>query len=211
MLGERVHTDVIAQSSPFFPTRTGEEFSEFLKAAIAGELGPFLGTHPAALASVQAPKPTPASFAREKYWAVNAMRFVDGEGKGTSFRYQLIPEAGVEHLDVAVATEKGADFLHEELTERLAKGSVGFQLVAQIAEHEDIVDDATVHWPDTRKMVDLGVVKLEAIKEDAEQEQKQIIFDPVPRVQGIEPSGDPLLEVRATVYLFSGRERHAAR
>lgn len=60
-------------------------------------------------------------------------------------------------------------------------------------------------------MVDLGVVKLEAIKEDAEQEQKQIIFDPVPRVQGIEPSGDPLLEVRATVYLFSGRERHAAR
>lgn len=112
---------MIAQSSPFFPTRTGEEFSEFLKAAIAGELGPFLGTHPAALASVQAPKPTPASFAREKYWAVNAMRFVDGEGKGTSFRYQLIPEAGVEHLDVAVATEKGADFLHEELTERLAK------------------------------------------------------------------------------------------
>ncbi|MCJ1243606.1 hypothetical protein MMC30_000803 [Trapelia coarctata] len=210
VLGERVHTDVIAQSSPFFPTRTGEEFLEFLKAAVAGELGPFLGAHPAALASVQAPKPTPASFTKEKYWAVNAMTFVNGQGKGTNFRYQVIPEAGVEHLDAAAATEKGADFLHEELAQRLAKESVSFRLVAQIAEDGDVVDDANVHWPDTRKVVDLGVVKLEAIKEDAEQEQKQIIFDPVPRVQGIEPSGDPLLEVRATGYLISGRERRAA-
>lgn len=138
------------------------------------------------------------------------MRFVDGEAKATDFRYQVVPEAGVEHLDVAAATEKGADFLHEELAERLAKAPVGFRLTAQIAEDGDVVDDATVHWPETRKLVDLGTLKLEAVEEDGEKEQKQIIFDPVPRVQGIEPSEDPLLEVRATVYLISGRERRAA-
>lgn len=87
-------------------------------------MGPFLGTHPAALAFVQAPKPTPASFATERYWAVNAMRF--GDGKATYFRCQVVPEAGVEQLDVAATTEKGADFLHEELAERLAKGPVRF-------------------------------------------------------------------------------------
>ena len=38
-------------------------------------------------------------------------------------------------------------------------------------------------------------------------EQQHIIFDPIPRVEGIDPSGDPLLEPRAAVYLASGRRR----
>jgi len=36
-----------------------------------------------------------------------------------------------------------------------------------------------------------------------------IIFDPIPRVDGIDASDDPLLELRA-VYLLSGRRRRAA-
>ena len=34
---------------------------------------------------------------------------------------------------------------------------------------------------------------------DNAAEQKQIIFDPIPRVDGIEPSADPLLELRAAI------------
>jgi len=34
--------------------------------------------------------------------------------------------------------------------------------------------------------------------------------DPIPRVDGIEASADPLLELRAAVYLISGRRRRAA-
>ncbi len=45
---------------------------------------------------------------------------------------------------------------------------------------------------------------------DNAAEQKQIIFDPIPRVDGIEPSDDPLLELRAAVYLLSGRRRRSA-
>jgi len=41
-------------------------------------------------------------------------------------------------------------------------------------------------------------------------EQQRTIFDPVPRVDGIEPSNDPLLELRAVVCLISGRRRRAA-
>ena len=44
----------------------------------------------------------------------------------------------------------------------------------------------------------------------ATHEQKKIIFDPIPRLDGIEPSDDPLLELRAAVYLISGRRRRTA-
>lgn len=71
-LSEHIRTDIIAHSTPFFPTRTGAEFLEFLKALAAsprGTLSPspiekFLGANPAALAFEQAPKPAPSSFAR---------------------------------------------------------------------------------------------------------------------------------------------------
>jgi catalase len=35
-------------------------------------------------------------------------------------------------------------------------------------------------------------------------------MDPIPRVDGIEPSADPILEFRAALYLLGGRERRAA-
>ena len=51
---------------------------------------------------------------------------------------------------------------------------------------------------------------LNAVVPDNAAEQKQIIFDPIPRVDGIEPSADPLLELRAAIYLMSGRRRRSA-
>ena len=41
-------------------------------------------------------------------------------------------------------------------------------------------------------------------------ERRKIIFDPVPRVDGIDPAGDPLTEVRSEISLLSGRRRRAA-
>jgi catalase len=75
-LAEHVHTDIVSHSTDGFPTRTGQEFLELLKALatsdpknIAGSpLEAFLGSHPKALAFVQAPKPAPSSFARESYF-----------------------------------------------------------------------------------------------------------------------------------------------
>jgi len=75
---------------------------------------------------------------------------------------------------------------------------------------DDVVDDATVHWPEDRPVVELGRIALDKLMEDSAAAQKQIIFDPIPRVDGIEPSEDPLLELRAAVYLISGRRRRAA-
>ena len=217
-LGDHAHTDIIGQSTPFFPTRTGAEFLEFLQALAApppstgspSAVESFLGSHPAALAFVQAPKPIPTSLVKEQYFGVNAFKLVNSEGKNTNFRYRIVPDAGEESIEEAALKEKGPNFLYEELSQRVAEGAVSFRLLAQIANEEDEVDDATIHWPESRALVELGTLKLEGIILDDAKEQKKIIFDPIPRLQGVEPSNDPLLEMRAAVYLISGRQRRAA-
>src|SRR5215472_12453501 len=80
-LANRVHTDIIGHSTDGFPTRTGQEFLEFLRAAVASAkskaspspVEAFLGTHPAALAYARTAKPSPASLAKEAYFGVTAM------------------------------------------------------------------------------------------------------------------------------------------
>jgi catalase len=87
---------------------------------------------------------------------------------------------------------------------------VKFDVRVQLADAGDVVDDATIHWPETREVLTLGTVTLDAMVSDDAAGQKTIIFDPIPRLEGIAPSDDPLLELRAAIYLISGRRRRAA-
>jgi len=219
MYGERKHTDIIAHSTNGFPTRTGEEFLGFLQALAASPPGgpspspieTFLGAHPAAFKFATTPKPTPVSFAKEEYFGVNSFKLVDAAGKGTFIRYRIIPDLGVETLNDEQVKGKDVDFLQIELKDRVGSGPVSFKLVAQVADG-DVTDDATIPWPDSREIVELGSVVIDKAldAEESLKQQKYIIFDPVPRVAGVEPSEDPLLEMRAALYLISGKERRAA-
>jgi catalase len=217
-LAERVHTDIIGHSTDGFPTRTGEEFLEFLRAAASSDpstpsptpIQTFLGSHPAALAFVQAPKPFPSSFATESYFGVTAMRFTNKDGASRFGRYRIVPEAGPHYLEDASVPTKDPNYLFDELAERIGRGPIRFQLFAQLANPEDTVDDATIHWPEDRTLMQLGVLELSGLVPDSAEEQRHIIFDPIPRVDGIDASADPLLELRAAVYLLSGRRRRAA-
>ena len=121
-----------------------------------------------------------------------------------------LPDAGVDHLDDAAAANRDPNFLFEELSTRIAKGPIGFRILVQVAQEGDIVDDATVHWPEGRQLIELGRLQLTEVVAGNTHEQQKIIFDPIPRVDGIEPSGDPLLELRAAIYLLSGRRRRRA-
>src|SRR3954449_6762761 len=147
-LGEHVHTDIIAHSTDGFPSRTAEEFVEFLQAAAqsAGASHPtpieqFLGAHPAALRFVQAPKPVPASFATETFFSVSAYRFTNRSGVSHDGRYRIRPVAGPAHLDAAAAAGKPPDFLFDDIRERIARGAVGYRVMVQLAEAGDTVDD----------------------------------------------------------------------
>ncbi len=217
-LAEHVHTDIVSHSTDGFPTRDANQFLEFLRAA--GASGPdvpspkpieqFLGTHPAALAFVQAPKPFPSSLARETYFGVTAFAFTNAAGEKKFGRYRIIPEQGNDYLTDAQVAQLSPNHHYDELGSHVAKTPIRFKIMVQVAAPDDTVDDATIHWPESRAQVELGTLELNAVLPDTVAQQKHIIFDPIPRVDGIEASADPLLELRAAIYLISGRRRRAA-
>jgi catalase len=217
-LGDHVHTDIVAHAFNGFPARNGEEFLEFLRAAAASGPGAsvpppivaFLGSHPAAKAFVEAPNPMPTSFARQQYFAVTAFKFTNAEGQSRFGRFRLRPEAGTEYLTAEQTAKKTADFLVAEMSERLAKGPARFRVLVQIADAGDSVTDATAVWPETRTLLDFGTLEIQQRVDELAPEQRKIIFDPLPRVDGIDSAGDPLTAVRSDLYLLSGRRRRAA-
>ena len=79
-----------------------------------------------------------------------------------------------------------------------------------MAEPGDDVTDASVTWPASREEVPFGTVTVTARLDEQVPERRKVIFDPVPRVDGIESSGDPLTEIRSDLYLLSGRRRRRA-
>jgi catalase len=217
-LGPHVHTDIVAHSIDNFPARTADEFGELLAAIAAttpdqphpNAIETFLGAHPAALAFVQAAKPIPTSFARESFFAVSAFKFTRADGTSRFGRYRILPVAGSEYLDAAAAAAKTPNFLFDELKQRIAKEPIAYRIVVQLAEPGDTVDDATVRWPESRAQVELGRIVLQSLVDDGDAERKRFIFDPIPRVDGIEASADPLFQPRADLYLLSGRRRRDA-
>lgn len=217
-LAEHVHTDIVSHSTDGFPTRDGKEFLEFLKAVAASgadvpvpkPIESFLGSHPAALAFVQTPKPFPTSLARDTYFGVTAFAFTNHAGRTRFGRYRIVPEGGNEYLTDTQVPEIGENYHYVEISRRIAREPIRFKLQVQLAAPEDVTDDSTIHWPESRELFDLGMIELTAVLSDTLTQQKQIIFDPIPRVDGIEPSADPLLELRAAIYLLSGRRRRAA-
>jgi catalase len=217
-LGDHVHTDIVAHSHDGFPVRTPEEFLEFVRAAAAsGPTAPppppivaFLTTHPAAKTFVEAPKPLPASFARQAYFAVTAFKFTNAGGASRFGRFRIRPVAGTEFLTEKQGVETPADFLDAELSKRLATGPAAFRVSVQVAESGDVVTDATVNWPSARPEVEFGTITLTAPVDGSAPELQKMIFDPLPRVEGIDSAGDPLTELRSDIYLLSGRRRRKA-
>ena len=236
--GKRQHTDIIGHSTPFFPVPTGQDFVKLLTAIGSSQqpdlphptpIETYLGENPAAFAFVSAPKPFPHSYGTEAYYMLTAYKFVNAEGKETYVRYQVQPETGLQHYSDEEAKARSANYLSEEISERVKKGSIGFKVIVQVAEEGDEVNNTTVKWPETRKTVELGTITLTGLVEDDAAVQKTTIFDPEPRVEGIgeftraglfwttqkadfdvENSNDPLIAFRAALYLISGRERRAA-
>ena len=122
-------------------------------------------------------------------------------------RFRIRPEAGTEYLSNDDAAAKSEDFLFNEIGPRLATEPVTLGVFVQIAEPGDDVADASVTWPDSRAEIPFGTITLTARVDDQVPDRRRIIFDPLPRVDGIESSGDPLTDVRSDIYLLSGRRR----
>ncbi|MEP6716273.1 MAG: catalase, partial [Terriglobia bacterium] len=148
-------TDLIAQSYRGFPAKAPEEFLTFLRALASSGLGApkptvldaFLATHPQARLFAMAPKPIPASFASESFYAVDAFRFTNREGTSRYGRYRIIPDGGEKYLDAVEAARRPENFLFDELTDRLSRGPIKFYIAVQLAEAGDVIEDPSLPWP----------------------------------------------------------------
>jgi catalase len=134
--------------------------------------------------------------------------FVDRNGKRQPVRYQIVPLAGVANLDSAAAARAGGNYLREDLQRRLGRGAVQFRLYAQLPNLGDQTTDGSIVWPDDRKRVLLGTIRLTRVEPQQEELQRSLAFNPTFLTSGIELSDDPLVPLRSAVYALSVAHRH---
>lgn len=210
-------TDIVTQSVPRFPVKTPEAFAELMLAqrpspALAWRMPLFLARHPRAAmilpAGLPALKPV-ASYATCTYYGTHAFRFLDADGGARYVRYTFLPEAGDQRLSLREAKRRGRDYLQEDIRQRLAQWAVEFTLELQIAGPGDAVDDPTSLWPPERERVKAGTLDLTGLESERETDGDVLVYDPTRVTDGIELSGDPILQYRHAAYTESVARRMA--
>ena len=205
------YTDVVGISYNGFPVSNPDDFLSLLSAvaqigksdAKPSPIEEFLGSHPAALAFVQAPKPMPASFATQSFYGVNAFEFTNKQGKSVFGRYQIVPVDGDQTLPEQQVAQLGPNYLMEELAQRVARKPTKYKVLLQVANQDDVINDPTVVWPADREVVELGTLIINRVVPDAKEIEKKLAFNPLILPEGIKPSNDPVLLYRPVVYAVS--------
>jgi catalase len=213
-LPDGTDTDMVMISLKFFPVATAEDFRDLLLAVAASppdapkptKLEQFVANHPSVPAAT-ATASTPDSFATEEYHGINAFLFVNKAGAKQAVRYEMMPERTV-HLSAADATQKPANFLVDEIQERLKRGPVTFRLRAQLAVAGDSTKDPTKAWPSDRKVVDLGVLTIDKVASNSADAEKKLLYMPSQLTDGIEESDDPMIGIRSGAYAVSFSRRN---
>jgi len=208
------HTDVLALSIEGFPARTPEDFLAFLRAQlpdpVTGQPAPdalsrFLDGHPATRAFLERlmQKAVPASYGQASYYAEHAFLFTAVDGISRFGRYRWVPEAGEAYISPDNASKRSANFLREELENRLQKSPVVFQLLLQLADQNDPTDDATALWPVDRPLVELGRLEITGSSPTSVADERRLVFDPTNLTDGIDLSADPIPLARSAAYSIS--------
>lgn len=204
-------TDLVLLSHNGFIVGTGEDFLALQKAAVATDpskphpwpIEQFLGAHPLASKFAQDVRVRPASFGTQAFFSNNAFIFANQQGVKQAGRYKLLPVAGQQNLSEADAKAKSPNFLAEELKSRLASGPVQFRMVVQLPNAGDPTNDGSLVWPDDRKTIEVGAIRITSVVADSDAAQKTLVFFPTNLIDGIELSDDPLPALRTSVYALS--------
>ena len=208
-------TDIVAHSFNGFPVATADEFREMLIALSSSgpggkkpaPLDEFLSSHPRAKTFLETQIPPPVSYATVSYFGVNTFKFTNSKGAITFGRYQIRPGAEEEFLTESEVANVGANYLSEEIRERLARGLVSFQLLLQIAAEGDDLDDPSVAWPENRERIELGYVEIHRVVANSAAAERDLLFLPGALPEGIEAQ-DPMIKARQSAYPVSFERRN---
>jgi catalase len=198
-------------SAPVFGASTPEQLMGRLqslqpdpatKAADPAKVKAFADANPEVLLQGRhfASQPVPASYASVNYWGVHGFVFTNAQGQKTAGKWIFEPAGGVQGLTDDQAKEKGANFLFDDIRQRVAAGQVAFNFNLEVAEAGDVLDKATLPLPAGRKKVTLGTLKVTSVAPDAGGNCLTINFDPNRVPKGVEGVNDPMLKARAASY-----------
>lgn len=220
LLGSGARPTWGAINIPAFPARTPEEFIAFTEAQAPGRNRKpnllkvlwHVFRHLHILASVKAVKALrPAgSFAGETFHGIHTYGFETAGGAKKPFRYAWVPKQAAASLGPEEAEAKPKLYLLDEIRARLARETLRWDLVACFPGPGDVLDDATVAWPEGREKVVVGTLALDKVHED-QKAVEGIVFDPTNVVPGITLSDDPLLRFRSLAYGVSYDRRSRER
>lgn len=213
ILPDGTNTDIVCHSFNGFPVSTNEDFRALLLAIAASGpaaakptvLDQFLNTHPRAKTFLTT-QPLPTSWATAAYFGVNSFKFTDRAGDSHFVRYQLLPTAGEQYLSADALAKKDPEFLFADIKTRVGQGPFGFWLYAQVADAGDDVADPAVAWPDTRRRVLLGTIRIDRLAANTPEQDRATWFNPGNLPAGIEMA-DEMVKLRAAAYPISVKER----
>lgn len=203
--------DIESNQHPDFIAANSDDFRAFLLAAGAagkGDKGPmqaFLAGHPHAQAFL-ASRTYPASYGQATYFGINALKFTNAKGQSAFVRYRFVPHADAKYLTPEQRKAASANYLQDEIAKRVAAEPVSFDWFAQISGPGDKIDDPSIAWPESRRMVKLGTFKLTRMVANQALAQRTLLFLPGQSHPGVEPA-DPMLVLRNTAYPISLGQR----
>jgi catalase len=211
-------TNLVMISQKLFFVNSIEQLIEFLEAIkprtkneklnMTG-LEEFLGANPNSLEvfKIRAGGPAPVSFAHTEFYALHVFFYINADNVATPARCHWVPVAGVRGQPLTSIQKESIEILYEEMEQRLKREPVSFDLVLDLAEQGDPLNDPSAPWPEDRKKVTIGRLTLKDTITKEEIGDPVMNHDPTMLTDGIEPSDDPILEIRRGVYEVSVAQR----
>jgi catalase len=201
-------------SAPVFFANSPENFVKFLEARrpdpATGRPDPakvkaYNDAHPDSKPQIEwlAKAPVPASYATVNYWGTNAFEFTTPANKKVIGKWMFEAAYGQQGLTDEELKTMPDDFLADELRKRAANGKIAFNFNVQLAEPGDVVNDATVPLPASRKVVNAGRLVIDKVEAGNGGACDKITFSPLVLPKGVGPSSDPTLIARPGSYAIS--------
>ena len=217
-LGDDDHrSDVLVQSAPVHYAKSLDQMLAYLEARIPGPDGKpdmekvraFSAANPETLhqANYMAMHPLPPGFAGTTYWGVHAFPATNSKGQMRFIKLKVAPVGGDITLTGDEARTKSANFLHDDLDDRIAAGDVRLNVMAVLGRPGDPVMDVTIRWPDedARETVRLGTIVITGV--EANDACDASIFDPANLAAGIGYPPDEIFAARRAAYAVSLAKR----
>jgi len=202
-------------NTPVFSARTPESFVTFLRVRAPDPQTRQMNAQAVAAANAAnadwTPQiaylrdlPPPASYATERYFGVNSFVLKDRAGMTRHVRWTFEPVAGRVGLTPEERQARGATFLGAELRQRVAQAPAEWRVLVQLPSPGDPLTDAVAAWPGDRPTVEVARLRITGIPaEGAAGDCAGQMFNPTLLPEGIAPSDDPILAIRAEAYAIS--------